>query len=48
MRRVIFILAFALQGAILAANGLHPATLQYWAISVLTATASIALAWEGV
>ena len=48
MSRIVFVLAFALQGAILASSGLNPATWQYWAISVLTAIASFALAWEDV
>jgi hypothetical protein len=48
MRRIVFVLAFALQGAILAYSGLNPATWQYWVVSALTAVASIALAWDGV
>ena len=43
---VIFVLAFAIQGAILASSGLNPATWQYWAVTALTGVASVALAWR--
>ena len=46
MSRTVFILAYALQGFILAFSGLTVATWQYWVISALTAVCSVALAWR--
>ena len=46
MKVLVFILAFACEGAVLAFAGLTVFTWQYWAVTVLTGVAAIALAWR--
>jgi hypothetical protein len=46
MKHIVLILAFALEGVVLALGGLTVTTWHYWAVTLLTGIASIALAWR--
>ena len=46
MNILIFFLAYCIEGVVLAIAGLTVLTWEYWAITVLTGVAAMALAWR--